>query len=136
MATTTKRTKETVGTGDTTVADGQAETLSSARHRDDRNVVSLSGHLATAPDVRSFASGAHLARLLVTVRTQTDRPRTDVIPVTVWSPDEHVSSAERGARVIIDATVQRRFWTDDGERRSRVEVVATSVEVVEEPSAG
>ena len=96
----------------------------------DRNVVSLIGQLATAPDVRTFSSGSIVARLLVTTRIETDRPRTDVVPVTVWSPSPAVAEASRGDIVQVGGTVQRRFWTETEGRRSRVEVVADDVEVL------
>ena len=94
---------------------------------DDTNQVSLVGRLATAPDVRSFASGASLARLLVTTRLKTDRPRTDVVPVTLWDPPEAVKQVERGELVEVVGSVQRRFWSDGEGRKSRIEVVASSV---------
>ena len=106
-----------------------------SRVTSDRNVVELVGRMATAPDIRTFASGTSLARLLVTVRTHEDRPRTDVVPVTVWDPDGSVQGAERGDGVTIGGTVQRRFWTDDTGRRSRIEVVASSVEVTTEEAS-
>ncbi len=96
---------------------------------DDVNEVALEGRLATAPDIRTFDSGVRLARLLVTVRSEVDRPRTDVIPVTVWNPAAELGRAVRGDRVVVSGTVQRRFWTDIDGRKSRVEVVASSVEV-------
>ena len=95
----------------------------------DRNSVVLVGRLATAPDIRSFASGTSLARLLVTVRSNNHRPRTDVLPVTVWEPDGLIRNAERGTRVSVEGTAQRRFWNDGGARRSRMEIVATAIEV-------
>lgn len=110
-----------------TPAAGSAEAGKAAT--EDVNVVSLEGRLATAPDVRAFESGARLARLLVTVRSDVDRPRTDVIPVTVWNPEPVLSEAARGDRVTVRGTVQRRFWTDVDGRKSRVEVVASAVEV-------
>ena len=95
----------------------------------DRNSVVLVGRLATAPDIRSFASGTSLARLLVTVRSNNHRPRTDVLPVTVWEPDDFIRKAGRGTRVSVEGTAQRRFWNDGGARRSRMEIVATAIDV-------
>jgi len=89
----------------------------------DLNIVVLAGALATAPELREFESGARLARLLITVRSQHPRVRTDVIPVSVWDPDHSVAELERGDRVWITGTAQRRFWSDRDGRRSRLEVV-------------
>ena len=97
----------------------------------DRNEVVLRGKLATAPEHRTFGSGASLARLLVTVRLASPA-RTDVLPVTVWEPDPSLVKAVRGVPVEIVGQVHRRFWTDSEGRHSRVEVVATTVELGEE----
>jgi single-stranded DNA-binding protein len=97
--------------------------------RHDRNEVALRGVLTTAPEHRVFGSGASLARLLVTIRLSAPRSRTDVIPVTVWEPDAAVIEAERGTPVDVIGQVHRRFWTDAEGRHSRVEVVATEIEL-------
>ena len=99
--------------------------------RPDRNEVVLRGVLTTAPEHRVFGSGASLARLLVTIRLSVPRTRTDVIPVTVWEPDDAVIKAERGTPIEVIGQVHRRFWTDAEGRHSRVEVVATTVELGE-----
>ena len=98
----------------------------------DRNEVVLRGKLATAPEHRTFGSGASLARLLVTIRLAAPS-RTDVLPVTVWEPDDALVKATRGVPVEITGQVHRRFWTDAEGRHSRVEVVATTVELGEAP---
>lgn len=96
----------------------------------DRNEVTLRGRLATAPEHRTFGSGASLARLLVTVRLAAPS-RTDVIPVTVWEPETDIVKAVRGTPIGVIGQIHRRFWTDAEGRHSRVEVVATSVEIGE-----
>ncbi len=110
-----------------TKRDNQAKTEDARRH--DRNEVALRGVLTTAPEHRVFGSGASLARLLVTIRLSAPRSRTDVIPVTVWEPDAAVIEAERGTPVDVIGQVHRRFWTDAEGRHSRVEVVATEIEL-------
>ncbi len=101
----------------------------------DRNEVFLKGKLAASPEHRTFGSGASLARLLVTVRLPSPS-RTDVLPVTVWEPDPALVGAARGTPVEIAGQVHRRFWTDSEGRHSRVEVVASAVELGEAPSVG
>jgi len=93
----------------------------------DLNIVFLAGTLATAPEFRDFESGARLARLLVTVRSESPTVRTDVVPVTLWDPDGALTDLQRGDRVCVTGTVQRRFWSDGSGRRSRVEVIAHQV---------
>ena len=112
------------------MTDNQTRRISDEVAMDDRNEVILRGKLATAPEHRTFGSGASLARLLVTIRLASPS-RTDVLPVTVWEPDPRLLSAVRGMPVEVSGQVHRRFWTDAEGRHSRVEVVANSVELGE-----
>jgi single-stranded DNA-binding protein len=96
----------------------------------DVNVVVISGRLAATPEVRSFESGARLIRYLVTTRSEAPRRRIDVVPVTLWNPDDDlIVEAAVGQSVWIAGSVQRRFWAAAEGRRSRLEVVAQSVEL-------
>ncbi len=98
----------------------------------DRNEVILRGRLATAPEHRTFGSGASLARLLVTVRLRSPS-RTDVLPVTVWEPPSELLKAVRGTVCEVSGQLHRRFWTDAEGRHSRVEVVTDTVDWGEKP---
>lgn len=102
----------------------------------DFNIVVLSGKLATAPEVRAFESGSRLIRYLVTTRSETPLRRVDVVPVILWDPDEsHLAEdAAAGRSVWVAGSVQRRFWTAEDGRRSRLEVIAHHVEVKEPDS--
>ena len=96
----------------------------------EHNLVSLAGRIAVEPEERSFESGAHLVRYLVTVRSDAPRRRVDVIPVTLWDPtpahlSPHVSC---GDHVTVVGMVQRRFWQAQEGRRSRLEIVAHHIE--------
>ena len=93
------------------------------------DISSLEYRPATATGV--FDSGTRLLRMLVTVRAEAPRKRVDVIPVTYWDPpDELVDDPpERGRRIWVCGSVQRRFWESTDGRRSRVEVVAEQVNV-------
>ena len=96
---------------------------------DDLNLVVLAGRLAAPPEIRQFESGTRLARYLVTVRTDEPSRRVDVVPVTLWDPDDALVDADPapGTRVWVAGAVQRRFWSGDDGRRSRLEVVAEQV---------
>jgi single-stranded DNA-binding protein len=93
------------------------------------NLVVLSGRLAADPEVRVFDSGSTLLRLLVTVRSTEPRRRVDVIPVTVWNPEDELlgEDLDVGQRVWVAGSVQRRFWSASEGCRSRLEVVAHAV---------
>ena len=95
----------------------------------DINVIVLSGRLAVDPEVRVFESGTRLIRYLVTTRVDEPRRRVDVIPVTLWEPSDQLlgEPGEKGERVSVCGSLQRRYWDGPDGRRSRVEVVASQI---------
>jgi single-stranded DNA-binding protein len=100
----------------------------------DLNLVVIAGKLAATPEVRVFEGGSTLVRILVTTRTGGEgtgkRQRLDVVPVVMWDvkPGHAIFDLERGDRVWVAGAIQRRFWSDDNSRRSRIEVVAEHVQ--------
>jgi len=98
----------------------------------DLNLVVLSGRLAADPEVREFESGSRLVRYLMTVRSDEPGRRVDVVPVTRWNPTPDDEARVRGDRVWVTGTLQRRFWTANEGRRSRVEIIATHVTLRDE----
>lgn len=101
----------------------------------DLNLVVLAGRLAAPAELREFESGSRLLRVLVTVRSEKPK-RIDVLPVTLWDPEEDLlaAAAVAGLRVWVAGSVQRRFWESPDGRRSRLEVVAEQVTVREPES--
>jgi single-stranded DNA-binding protein len=97
----------------------------------DLNLIVIAGRVAAQPEFRSFDSGSSLMRLLVTVRSSAPRRRVDVIPVSVWDPDEDLTDGAItvGTGLWIAGSVQRRFWSATDGRRSRLEVVAHEVSI-------
>ena len=93
----------------------------------DMNLVVLAGTVSAPPEHRVFESGAKLLRLLVTIRAEEPRRRVDVVPVTLWDPPTDLGEAKLGSRVWVAGSVQRRFWSEDAGRKSRLEVVAEQV---------
>lgn len=97
----------------------------------DFNVVVLAGRLAAEPETRVFESGSRLVRYLITVRSDRPRRRVDVLPVTFWDPPLGGADAEPavGQGVWVTGSMQRRFWSGEAGKRSRVEIVAHHVEL-------
>lgn len=104
----------------------------------DLNIVVLCGRLATPGQLKVLESGSRLLRLLVTVHSGSPTTRVDVIPVTVWDPDDEVVEAVSvpDCRVWLTGSIQRRFWEDAGGRRNRLEVVAATVTVKDSEAVG
>ena len=96
----------------------------------DLNLVVLSGTLSAPPELRQFASGSQLVRYLVTVRSAEPKRRVDVVPVTVWNPEERLLELqpEKGRRIWVAGSVRRRFWEAEQGRRSRLELVAQFID--------
>ncbi|RLB60889.1 MAG: hypothetical protein DRH08_14735 [Deltaproteobacteria bacterium] len=96
----------------------------------DLNLVVMAGRLAADPEFTTFASGATLCRILVTTRSTEPRRRIDVIPVVQWDPadDAVIRDMVRGDRIWVAGAVQRRFWSAEAGRTSRVEVVAHEIQ--------
>ncbi|MCL1598068.1 MAG: single-stranded DNA-binding protein, partial [Actinomycetia bacterium] len=94
----------------------------------DLNLVVVAGRLAAEPEIRIFDGGATLVRYLVTTRTEEPRRRIDIVPCVMWDAKDEDLEFERGDRIWIAGSVQRRFWSDDHSRRSRIEVVAHHVQ--------
>lgn len=94
----------------------------------DLNLVVLSGRLAAPPETRTFDSGGRLVRYLVTCRSGDPKRRVDVVPVTWWDPPRaSTTEGQPGTAIWVAGTAQRRFWSQDDSRRSRLEIVADQV---------
>ena len=91
----------------------------------DMNVVVIGGRLAAGPEVRTLGDGATLVRYLIAARSDEPRRRIDVVPVVLWDADERATALERGDAVWVTGSVQRRFWSDDQNRRSRIDSTAS-----------
>jgi single-stranded DNA-binding protein len=95
----------------------------------DLNLIVLCGRLAVDGELRVFDSGAKLIRYLVTTRVDFPRRRIDVVPVTTWDPPEELVDhpGDKGERIWVCGSLQRRYWESPDGRRSRIEVVAEQV---------
>lgn len=97
----------------------------------DLNLVVLAGRLAAPAELRTFDSGTRLLRFLVTTHSDEPRRRVDVVPVTLWDPDDATLAVDPtpGDRLWVAGSVQRRFWEAPQGKRSRLEIVAHRLDV-------
>jgi single-strand DNA-binding protein len=109
----------------------------------DLNEVVLEGRLSAEPDVKELPSGGQLVLLRVVAR-RPDGRRVDSLPVVVGpapgrgqrrAPGQPSARDVRRAaglavddRVRVVGRLQRHFWDAGGARRSRLQVVAETVE--------
>ncbi|MBW3620400.1 MAG: hypothetical protein KY461_09155 [Actinobacteria bacterium] len=114
----------------------------------DVNEIVLEGRLSADPDVKELDSGTRLVLLRVVSR-RPDGPRVDSLPVVVGPPPQRghrrlpgqaaAKEVRRAAGLSLDDRVrvvgrlQRHFWDAGGIRRSRLQVVAETVERLVRP---
>ncbi len=101
------------------------------------STVSMVGNLTRTPGLRFTPNGAAVANFGLAVNRrwknqQTDEweEQTSFIDVTCWRElAENVSeSLDKGDRVVVTGRLEQRSWeSNEGEKRSKVEVVADEV---------
>jgi single-strand DNA-binding protein len=101
------------------------------------NLVCLVGNVTRDPELRYTASGRGVASFGLAVNRRWQNKTTNeweeqvsFINVVAWANlgENLAQSVEKGARVIVSGRLEQRSWeTDDGEKRSVIEVVADEV---------
>src|SRR3954469_18524917 len=101
------------------------------------NSITIVGNLTRDPEIRYMANGTAKAELGVAVsrrwqnrQTNEWEERTSFFTVVVWRDmAENISDTlGKGNRVIVNGRLEQRSWeTDQGEKRSVVEVVADEI---------
>ena len=109
------------------------------------NRVMLMGNLTKDPELKYIQSGAAVTNLRMainrTYRTQAGEDRSDVtyVGVVVWQKQaENVAKyLKKGSPLFVEGRLQSRSWeTDDGQKRSVLEVVADRVQFLGGPRDG
>jgi len=97
----------------------------------DLNLIVLCGRLMVDAELRVFDSGTRLVRYLVRTEVDYPRRRVDVIPVALWDPPDDLvdNPGEKGERIWVCGSAQRRHWEYPDGRRSGIEVVAEQVKL-------
>ena len=102
------------------------------------NSVTLVGNLTDDPELRFTAQGAAVANFRIAVSKRIRDPQTNewkdgdtsFFRVNVWRQlaENVAESLTRGTRVVVTGTLKMRQWeTQEGEKRSVVEIEATEV---------
>ena len=101
------------------------------------NTITIAGNLTRDPDLRFTPNGRANASFGVAVNNDwTDpssgerRESTEFFDIVVWGkPAENAAqSLSKGQEVVVSGRLQQRSWeTNEGERRTRIEVVAIVV---------
>jgi single-strand DNA-binding protein len=105
----------------------------------DVNVVTLIGNLATDVELKEVSGGKRLATFVLAVDRPSKDGGADFVPVTVWERQAELCGQylAKGRRVGLDGRLRSRSWsTEDGSRRSAIEVVANRVEFLSPADPG
>ncbi|MBV8980472.1 MAG: single-stranded DNA-binding protein [Acidimicrobiia bacterium] len=101
------------------------------------NTITLAGNVTRDPELRFTGSGQAKATFGLAVnrrwqnrQTQEWEESTSFFDVVAWGDQgENIAeSLAKGARVVVTGRLEQRSWeTDEGEKRSKIEVVADEV---------
>ncbi len=99
------------------------------------NQVTLMGNLTRDPELRNTPNGQSVCSFSLALnRAYKDqsgewKEATDYIDVVAWGPlGERVAQyLSKGRRALVQGRLQSRSWEQDGQKRSKVEVLASDV---------
>ena len=101
------------------------------------NTVNIVGNVTRDPELRFTPSGQAVANFGVAVnrrwqnrQTQEWEEAVSFFDITCWGQlaENVAESVQKGTRVVVDGRLDQRSWeTQDGDKRSKVEIVADEV---------
>ncbi|MEO7364162.1 MAG: single-stranded DNA-binding protein [Candidatus Saccharimonadales bacterium] len=108
------------------------------------NQVTLMGNLTRDPELRQTPNGQNVTSFSLALnRSYKDasgawQEATDYIDCVSWGPlAERVSQyLSKGRRCLVQGRMQSRSWEQDGQKRSKVEVLASDVTFLDSPRDG
>jgi len=108
------------------------------------NQVTLMGNLTRDPELRTTPSGATVCSFSLALNRSYKNAEgnwveaTDYIDITAWAAlGERVAQyLTKGRPALISGRLQSRSWEQDGQKRSKVEVVANDVTFLGGPGGG
>lgn len=108
------------------------------------NQVSILGRLTRDPELRQTPNGKSVASFSMALNRSYKGADgewvedTDFIDCVAWGPlAERVEKyVKRGQRLFVEGRLSQRSWEQDGQKRSKVEVVANDVTFIESAGDG
>jgi single-strand DNA-binding protein len=101
------------------------------------NQVILMGRLTRDPELRTTPNGKSVCSFSLAVdRAFSQDDTADFFDVTAWEKlgDLVNQYLTKGRRCLVQGRLQQRTWEQDGQKRSKVDVVATDVTFLDGPS--
>lgn len=108
------------------------------------NQVTLMGNLTRDPELRQTPTGQNVTSFSLALnRSYKDssgewQEATDYIDIVCWGPlAERVAQyLSKGRRCLVQGRLQSRSWEQDGQKRSKVEVLANDVTFLDSRGSG
>lgn len=109
------------------------------------NQVIVMGNLTRDPDLRSTTSGNKVVGMSLALNTSYQDPKTkefkektEYIDIVAWgSLAERVAKyLSKGRRCLVQGKLQQRSWEQDGQKRSKVEILASDVTFLDSSEEG
>lgn len=99
------------------------------------NRVVLIGNLTRAPELRSLQNGSSVADVGLAVnerrRSQNGEwtEETSFFDITVWERNAEIlrDYTRKGSTILIEGRLKQEFWEQDGQKRSKIKVVAERI---------
>ncbi|CAN5617377.1 single-stranded DNA-binding protein [soil metagenome] len=108
------------------------------------NQVFLMGNLTRDPELRQIPSGQSVVSFSLALnRSYKDqsgewKEATDYIDCVAWAQlaERIAQYLSKGRRCLVQGRLQYRSWEQDGQKRSKVEVIANDVTFLDAPTGG
>jgi single-strand DNA-binding protein len=97
----------------------------------DLNSVALTGRLTADPEFKEFGEGKQVANFSLAVNEYKKEGGDAVsfVPVTVWNKTAEVAKnwLKKGSQVAIKGRLQQQRWEQDGQKRSKIQIICESL---------
>lgn len=104
------------------------------------NVAAISGNLARDAELRATASGTQVLTFTVAVNERVKdgdewKDRPSFIDCTVFGKRAEALSRiiSKGSKVAVQGRLRQSTWERDGQKRSKLEIIADEVDVMQKP---
>ena len=100
------------------------------------NTVIVTGNLGNDPEMFYTASGDAIASFNLAIKSSKDK--TSWIKVTAFKKLAEVCETylHKGAKVIVNGSLDQEKWESNGENRSNIKIIAFSIEFVKTDGRG
>ena len=97
----------------------------------DLNSVALTGRLTADPEFKEFGEGKQVANFSLAVNEykKGEGDAVSFVPVTVWNKTAEVAKnfLTKGSQVAIKGRFQQQRWEQDGQKRSKIQIICESL---------